>query len=168
MLGSGRRKAERILYSELSAPEELTEWETLDINESVNPTYVFDLENLERGENLPCGDYDEIHAYSVLEHFGRQGNYRGLINTFSAIWKALKRNGILFGWTPQSAQFWTWGDPGHCRVITQQTLHYLTKKYNARKNCTDYSRFIEPYWWKVLRSEVERGRTVFAMGRDNE
>lgn len=167
MLGVGTAPPIRRIKGPDSASEEETKWSTLDISEEANPDYVFDLEDLETQFRLPGGPYDEIHAYDVLEHFGRQGNYHGFFNTFKALHQALVPRGLLFLTVPEHNSEWTWGDPGHCRVIQPQTLAYLVKdhyKQLGRTRCTDYRKYVDPRWW-VIEELQYKGQSLEAAMR---
>jgi len=96
---------------------------TLDMNEDFNPDVVWDLENLP----LPFEDnsFDEIHAYEVLEHCGRQGDWRFFFDQFSDFWRILKPGGYFFATMPAPGTVGVWCDPGHCRSFAKETLLYL-------------------------------------------
>ena len=172
MLGAGLTPPVRVLRLPTSAPDNETKWVTLDINKSGNPDHLFDLGDLEwyigddKEINLPGGLYDEIHAYDILEHFGRQGDYIGFFRTFSALHRALVLGGHLIGTTPAYNSLWLFSDPGHRRVITIQTLAFLTKdhyKQLGRTKCTDYREFVDPYWWEIETYESQADVTEFAL-----
>ncbi len=141
------------------------------MNPDCNPDYVFDLNLLERSGThandfplygLPGGPYDEIHAYEVLEHFGRQGDYRGFFNTFHSFHMALKPGGLLIGSCPMPEHTFR-SDPGHTRVISSSTLSFLTKKHYERLGkivTSDYRRFVDPHWW-ICRDYVVIGNSFF-------
>lgn len=174
MLGAGLAKPVRRLRLEDSAPEGETKWVTLDINPSGKPDHLFDLEALELESpytdgttiGLPEGEFHEIHAYDILEHFGTQGNYVGFFRTFRALHKALVLGGALIGTTPAYDSVWAWGDPGHRRMISIQTLAFLVKdhyKQLGRTRCTDYRQYIDPYWWVMDTYEQQSDTTEFAL-----
>ncbi len=150
MLGAGTTPCMRRIKGPDSASEADTKWTTLDINDSAKPDHVFDLNDLEDGRSIPGSPYDEIHAYEILEHYGRQGDYSGFFTGFRMLHKALVPNGLLFLTVPQDDT--TWGDPGHCRSIQAVTLAFLVEdhyKQLGRTRCTDYREFVAPYWWKI-------------------
>lgn len=154
MLGAGHSPVKRRLIAMTSASEEMTTWVTLDMNPDAKPDILFDLEQIERGKKLPVDDnsFDEIHAYEVLEHFGRQGDYKGFFTGFRELWRVLKPGGYLIGTCPSWNAFWAWGDPGHTRIISEGTLSYLTEELYATVGsgpATDYRRLIDPCWWQM-------------------
>ena len=79
---------------------------TLDINPDHNPDVVWDLEKLP----LPFEDneFDEIHAYEVLEHTGSQGDYKFFFAQFHEFWRILKKDGVLFVTCPLWNGKWAW------------------------------------------------------------
>jgi len=172
MLGAGHTPLER----KLSVTEEpVDEWVSLDVNEDACPNIVFDLGLIEKGhfipqslpwERMPEESFDEIHAYDVLEHFGQQGNYQGFFCGFRELWRILKPGGYLLGICPRYDNEWAWGDPGHTRVVTANTLSYLTKwryKELGTNPATDYRRFVDPCWWEVAAQEYTEHGLRFAL-----
>ena len=99
---------------------------TLDINDDHQPDVVWDLTNFP----LPFVDnqFDEIHAYEVLEHTGAQGDYKFFFAQFTEFWRILKPNGILFGTCPHWKSVWAWGDPSHTRVIQKEQFMFLSQQ----------------------------------------
>lgn len=69
--------------------------------------------------------FDEIHAYHQLQRMGQQGDFEALFATFSELWRVLKPGGVLCLTLPSPFSDWIWGDPGHTRAITMQTITYL-------------------------------------------
>lgn len=77
---------------------------------------------------LPDNEYDEAHAYEVLEHLGRQGDAKSFFETFYEIWRVLKPGGLLFASVPMWDELWTWGDPSHTRVINRGSIQFLSQE----------------------------------------
>jgi SAM-dependent methyltransferase len=79
---------------------------------------------------LPFDDneFDEVHAYSVLEHCGTQGDFRFFFAQFEDFWRILKPNGLFIGIVPAWNGEWAWADPGHRRVITRESLIFLDQR----------------------------------------
>ena len=164
MLGAGTSRVARCIFAPTSAPEEETEWVTLD--HYVPADIDFNLWDLETGSDLPGGPYDEIHAYEVLEHFGTQGDFMGLFRTFNALHRALKPGGYLIGSSPSWNGFWAWQDPGHCRIIGPGVLSFLEKKHYdqlGKTTSSDYRSFIDPHWWSLEHSELSDNEYFFAL-----
>jgi SAM-dependent methyltransferase len=136
LLGCGRNKTRVIRPNGVADWRDLT---TLDINEEVIPDVVWDLNNIPLP--FPDNSADEIHAYSVLEHIGAQGDYRFFFTQFEDFWRVLKPGGFFCGIVPQWDKLWSFGDPGHTRIIHGGTLTFLDQK--AYEECgktarTDY------------------------------
>jgi SAM-dependent methyltransferase len=119
LIGCGSSRAKKL------STQGRSEWiglVTLDYEKRHSPDVVHDLH-----DPLPFDDdtADEIHAYEVLEHVGRQGDYKFFFQQFADFWRVLKPNGILFGTVPLPTSPWAWGDPSHTRVIPKETFVFL-------------------------------------------
>ena len=120
------------------------EWQnlvTLDMSAHVNPDVVHDLEVLP----YPFADeeFDEIHAYEVLEHCGSQGDYQFFFAQFREFDRILKPGGIVCITCPNWGGRWAWGDPGHKRILGFEQFIYLDKSVYQdgakTTSMTDYS-----------------------------
>jgi hypothetical protein len=119
-----------------------SEWDglvTLDHEARHNPDRVWDLVDIP----LPFLDDElfEIHAYEVLEHVGRQGDYEFFFRQFSDFWRVLRPNGILFGTVPLPTSVWAWGDPSHTRVIPKESFTFLSQPTYEQVGRTPMSDF---------------------------
>lgn len=72
--------------------------------------------------------FDEVHAYEVLEHLGTQGDYKAFFKHFFEIWRVLKPGGHLFATVPSWRSVWAWGDPSHTRVISPESISFLSQQ----------------------------------------
>lgn len=99
---------------------------TVDHNHNCEPDVVHDLKDIP----LPFAENSasEIHAYHVLEHLGLNGDYNFFFDQFSDFWRILKPNGCFFGICPSYKSLWSYGDPGHTRVINSGSLVFLSQK----------------------------------------
>ena len=112
----------------------------LDINSDHKPDVVHDL----RVHPLPFSDneFDEIHAYEVLEHLAFQGDYDFFFKEFSEYARILKPGGRFFGSVPAMGSPWLWGDPSHKRVICKETFVFLSQaEYQNQVGKTPMSDF---------------------------
>lgn len=123
MLGCGHVRKKRIKLPEDSA--EFQNLITCDINPDVMPDVVHDL----NVTPWPFQDdeFDEIHAYEVLEHLGRQGDYLSFFDHFNELHRILKPGGVLYASTPAWDGMWAWSDPGHTRIISEGSLIFLDR-----------------------------------------
>ena len=86
LIGAGNNRDKKITFKDI--PSEWSgELVTLDIDPECNPDIIHDLNDLP----MPFDDdmFDEIHAYEVLEHTGRQGDWLFFFNQFSEFWRIL-------------------------------------------------------------------------------
>lgn len=141
LLGAGHQRVKTLQSPQ--TPEksfDAGELVTLDIDPGVNPDVVHDLDVLP----YPFADdsFDEIHAYEVLEHCGRQGDWKFFFAQFDELWRILKPGGLLCATVPAWDSMWAWSDPGHTRVIGEGTLIFLSQpeyaKQAGRTSMTDY------------------------------
>ena len=115
---------------------------TLDIDPDLNPDVVHDL-NI---HPLPFEDetFDQIHCYDVLEHLGKQGDYKFFFSEWNEYYRILKSGGKFIGSVPDEHGVWVWGDPGHKRVLPRSILTFLDRtSYDENvgiTQMTDYSR----------------------------
>jgi SAM-dependent methyltransferase len=78
---------------------------------------------------FPDNEFDEIHAYEVLEHTGMQGDYHFFFAQFAELWRILRPDGFLCATVPMWDSVWAWADPGHTRVISKDTLSFLCPEH---------------------------------------
>lgn len=122
LLGCGSSRVKRLAYRGRSEWTALT---TLDFNRAHKPDVVHDLNEI----GLPFNEdsFDEIHAYEVLEHCGRQGDWRFFFAQWSDFWRILKPGGVFLGTCPAADSPWAWGDPSHTRIIGPECLSFLSQ-----------------------------------------
>lgn len=174
LLGPGRNLDKRLnahslsFYSasyNLPPDEELT---VIDIdshacdeasNENLGTTFEWDLNDTPWPVNKPIHvhAFDEVHAYEVLEHLGKQGDAKSFFDTFSEIWWALKPGGLLFASVPSWKSIWAWGDPTHSRIINMGSLTFLFRaeyeKQVGRTAMSDYRRYLVGDWQLVAAND---------------
>ena len=117
---------------------------TIDVDPNCNPTIVMDLDGLGKdGKRLPFEDdtFDEIGAYNCLEHFGRQGDWRGYFLEFEEYHRVLKPGGLFCIIVPNRADYFA--DPGHTRFFDTNHFGFLNQDFyeqNREANTcfTDY------------------------------
>lgn len=150
LIGAGSSRVKKL------AMEGRREWVnlvTLDINAAHNPDVTWNLEDLP----LPFADneFDEIHAYEVLEHTGQQGDYVFFFAQFSEFWRVLKPGGSLMGTCPSRNSVWAWGDPSHKRLVQPENLAFLDQaEYVQQVGVTAMSDFRYLYKADFVRKYV--------------
>lgn len=132
LIGCGSRRDRQIIPPE--RPEEWTKLWLCDFNPRHEQATDerFDVVDLEKTP-WPYDDnyFDEVHAYEVLEHLGRQGDFKAFFAQFYEIWRILKPGGYLCGTSPSATSQWLWGDPGHTRAITNESFTFLDQREYA-------------------------------------
>lgn len=123
LIGAGSRRSKSV------KPDGNEDWGdlvTLDIEEAHNPDILWDLNELPWP--VDSNEFDEVHAYEVLEHLGRQGDVESFFAHFGEMWRILKPNGLACCTVPWWRGKWAWGDPGHTRVIQPESLIFLSQE----------------------------------------
>jgi SAM-dependent methyltransferase len=141
LIGCGSNHTKRLATDGTKGWDNLT---TLDYNSDHNPDVVHDLMTLP----LPfvCNEFDEVHAYEVLEHLGQQGDYKLFFAQFSEFWRLLKPNGHLLATCPSRNSVWAWGDPSHTRIMQLEQLVFLSQRqYREQVGKTPMSDFRNIY-----------------------
>lgn len=161
LIGCGRNREKRFA---VDGKAEWTDLTTLDASYFVGADVVHDLENIP----YPFEDstFDEVHAYEVLEHLGRQGDFKAYFDQFSELWRILKPGGVLCGTSPALLSPWLWGDPGHRRVISQETLTFLVQpEYAKQAGKTPMTDYRETYKadFDLETAEARGGTFVYAL-----
>lgn len=137
LLGCGHSREKRVVPLSASVIESrkvFTNLTTIDINPECNPDHVEDLQTLGYNWTLTeYGQFDEIHAYEVLEHIGKQGDYVQFFTQFRQLWRALKPGGFFCATVPHWQSIWAWGDPGHTRIISPASLVFLDRDEYAKQ-----------------------------------
>ncbi len=111
--------------------------------------------------------FDEIHAYEVLEHTGKQGDWVFFFTQFEEFWRILKPNGHFFATVPHWLGIWAWGDPGHTRIINEGTIVFLSQseyeKQVGKTAMTDYRNHYKADFSIEMSEKTEDMRFIFAL-----
>lgn len=153
LLGAGRNRERKL--SPDGKP--WTDLVTLDFNLDHSPDVIWDLSNIP----LPFEDnsFDSVSAFDVMEHIGQQGDWRFFFAQWSDIWRILKPGGHFCGISPHWTSPWSWGDPGHTRIVGPECLIFLSQPSYAQVGqtaMTDY-RFVYKADFDVTHAEVKQG-----------
>lgn len=163
LLGCGHRRARLIRPTHTA--DSWDELFTLDIDPTCGADLVWDLDS---PEPLPFEDntFDEIHAYEVLEHIGKQGDWRGFFREFSEYWRILAPGGYLAGSFPAPGSEWVWADPGHTRSLSPNTFTFLSQaEYTKQANVTPMTDYRHVYKadFEIAHIEENEGTLYFAL-----
>ena len=138
LLGAGSSRDKRIVVP--GRPKEWTDLKTVDNVATHGTDVVWDLN--ETPWPFEDDQFDEVHAYEILEHLGRQGDAASFFQTFGEIWRVLKPKGILCATVPDYKSMWAWGDPSHTRIINAGSLVFLDQaEYQKQIGVTAMSDF---------------------------
>ena len=167
LLGCGNNREKKVTWTGTTK-----EWEgltTLDIDPTCGADMLHDMNVLP----LPfiADTFDEIHAYECLEHVGRQGDWRFFFRQFEDLWRIMKPGGFLVATVPMWDSPWAWGDPGHTRVITKESLVFLDQREYQQIGSTSMTDYREAYkadWerFSVMESEHTFGFILRAVKGD--
>lgn len=160
LIGCGNDRRKRHWFDR----EEWTDLVTIDHDPNCGADILHDLEQTP----WPLDDdrFDEVHAYEVLEHLGRQGDYSAFFAHFGEIYRILKPGGTVFATCPSWQSIWAWGDPSHTRIISQASIAFLNReayeKQVGRTPMTDF-RWLWKGDFEPLHVEDNGSKFVFAM-----
>ena len=157
LIGCGRDKRKR--YALDGTNGNWTNVVTLDYDERCDPDILHDLRLLP----YPFQDewFDEIHAYEVLEHVGKQGDYKFFFAQFTEFHRILKPGGHMLITVPRWDSVWAWGDPGHTRVLNEGTFAFLDQaNYGKQDTMTDYRDYYKVSFGAQLVTKNEHSMVV--------
>jgi SAM-dependent methyltransferase len=152
LIGCGHSRDKKVSWGDSQR-----EWKslvTLDSDPSVKPDVVHNLDVFP----YPFEDntFEEIHAYEVLEHCGRQGDWEFFFRQFNEFYRILKPEGYFVATVPMWDSMWAWGDPGHTRLITKGSLVFLDRdQYSqlGKTAMTDYRPWLKCDFQRIAMNE---------------
>ena len=143
LMGCGNDHTKRV-----GLTEDDFEWDgeliKVDMNDQCGADIVLDLED--RPLPFPDEHFDSLSAFDVLEHLGRQGDWKGYFEEFAEWWRLLKPGGLFYIMVPVGAD--AFADPGHTRFFSYNHFNMLSKSWYAEQlakgiRVTDYR-----WFWK--------------------
>lgn len=138
LIGAGHDRKKKVRFAEIGG--EFDQLVTLDMQGNADVIHDLNVLPYPFAEN----EFNEIHAYEVLEHCGRQGDWRFFFAQFAEFWRILKNKGYLCATVPMWDSPWAWGDPGHTRTLPKEALAFLDQdhyKQVGKTTATDYRAF---------------------------
>ena len=161
LIGCGNDRRKRL------DPAQKWQWDelvTIDHDPNCGADFVHDLEDFPWP--VDADSFDAVHAYDVIEHLGRQGDFRSFFDLFAEIYRVLKPGGMFCGIVPSMKSPWVWADPSHTRAIAPETLVFLSQREYAEQVGNTPMTDFRWYWkgdFEVIGKEDNGGGLSFAL-----
>lgn len=142
LLGCGNDRRKKVALAD--APDWNLPLTTVDMNPNCGADVVCDLDR----HPLPFEDnsFDELGAFDLLEHLGKQGDWQGWFDECADYWRILKPGGRFYILVPLGGD--ALADPGHTRFFSMNAFCFLCQEFYERnlsegRPVTDYR-----WYWK--------------------
>ena len=147
LIGCGNSRVKQIQPD--GSPEWSGELVTLDMDPNCGADVVWDMES----RPLPFDDesFDEIGAYNVMEHWGRQGDWRGWFDEATEYHRILKPGGTMGIVVPVGED--ALADPGHTRFFQQNYFGFLNQEFYA-ENLGNGACVTDYRWYWTLNFDI--------------
>lgn len=168
LLGCGTSRDKRVKF-EASPEKDFTDNDlvTCDMDQDLTPApdVIHDLDRLP----YPFADneFDEIHAYEVLEHCGTQGDGKFFFGQFAEFYRILKPGGYMMISVPMWDDMVAWGVPDHKRVLPSCIFNFLSPEYYknvGKPGYADYRKLLGTTNFYPLGAE-EKGQSLYVVLR---
>lgn len=115
-------------------------------------------------------EFDEIHAYEVLEHTGTLGDGDFFFGQMNELWRILKEGGYLMITVPTWDSLEMWAIPDHKRPLPPQIFHFCNRQY-VKKNYKrpmhgDYRKQLGPMNFEIVGVEEETEHCGIVLRKD--
>jgi hypothetical protein len=168
LLGCGHSRVKRVIVD--PAHDDWSNLTTVDYMRACKPDVIADLRYKDWAIMFPgrwsdADQYDEIHAYEVLEHLGFQGSIIDFFASFYNCWRLLKPGGYLAATVPCLTSSWLWGDPGHTRVVSKESLIFLSRDAYGQLGMTSMSDY-RADWdgdFETVRADIVGDTLIFVL-----
>lgn len=163
LIGSGSEHGKRIFIPGHCKDFSDGELIKLDIDPDLSPDIVWDLDCLPY-TFAADNEYDEIHAYEVLEHCGTQGDGKYFFAQFAEFWRMLKPDGQMMISVPRWDDEMAWGVPDHKRVMTKSLFGFLNPAYYSnlgKPGYADYRKWLGETHFEAMAKE--EGSSLFVV-----
>lgn len=176
ILGAGRSRDKRIKFEASenvgrgSPDNDFSKYKvvTHDYDPKCFPDILHDLDDLP----YPWEDeeFDEIHAYEVLEHTGSIGDADFFFGQMNELYRILKPGGYVMITVPNWDSLEQWAIPDHKRPLPPQLFHFCNRKYveknYKRAQHGDYREWLGPMNFEVVGVEEESEHTGIVLRKD--
>lgn len=144
LVGCGKNLAKQLHFA--GKHEWAGKLTTMDMNPEIGADIVFDMDKLHRRFfrarlPFPANTFDEIGCFNAMEHWGRQGDWRGWFYEMGEFHRILKPRGTFFILVPIGED--RFADPGHTRFFQANHFGFLSRVFYEKhevlaSSYTDY------------------------------
>jgi SAM-dependent methyltransferase len=153
LLGSGRDLRKQVHVK--GQAEWAGELVTLDMNPRCEPTVLWNLED--RPLPFQDGEFAEIGAFDILEHVGKQGDWRGWFAEMAEYHRILEPGGWFFVLVPIGDD--ALADPGHTRFFSKTWFGFCSRRFQEHAQ-TNVSK-VTDYRWYLDKHHPELNFDIF-------
>lgn len=155
LIGCGNSRVKQVQMN--GNPEWTGKLTTMDMNPNCGADLIFDMDSIPSSRHptecmsavrLPFDDdtFDEIGCYNAMEHWGRQGDWRGWFVEMAEYHRVLKPGGTMGISVPIGKD--ALADPGHTRFFEGNYFGFLSQEFYTRNEVVG-SCFTDYRWfWK--------------------
>ena len=174
ILGAGKSRDKRIKFEgskdvgKGSPDNDFSKYDVITHDIQGHQDVIHDLEEFP----YPWADeeFDEVHAYEVLEHTGAIGDGEFFFGQMNELWRILKEGGYLMITVPTWDSLEMWAIPDHKRPLPPQIFNFCNRKY-VEKNYKrpmhgDYREWLGPMNFEIVGVEEETQHCGIVLRKD--